>query len=313
MNNSVTRNYNSSYIHISEANKKALKEIEERRKGKSSGLKTRWKRLNKVLGGGIQWEFTYLIAGLSGSGKTSLSNLIETDLFDLNPDEKFKVLNFNFETESYRNVIKKYSADLSLNTNEILSVEESLSDENFNKLKFSADRLSKYEIYYFDKSGSIEEIYNAIISFQNQYPEHRLINILDHTALVDYKNEKDELELLTKLAKMAMVVKKQIGCTNIFLGQLNSNIEQYERISSPASHAPIRSDLFGAKSIFNATDTVIVSHRPEQLNIAKYLGKYETKDKLFFHVIKNRYGDVGFLKMAVNFSLNSIEEDDNGN
>jgi len=303
------KSYSENFIHISEANKRALDEISYRKKYGFTGLKTRWRKLNSLSGGGFQWGFSYLIAGLSGSGKTTLANIIETDLFDFNSSKKFKILNFNFETEAYMNVIKKYSAKTHCSTDHLLSVGETISDEEFDALKVKAAELNKYEIYYFEKSGNVNQICTAALDFQKQNPEHKLVIMLDHTALVTMENEKDELELITRLARASMWLKKQIGCVIIFLGQLNSNIEDIERIRNDNLHYPVRSDLFGAKSVYNAMDVVWVPHRPEMLNIANY-GPYKmpTKDMIFFHIIKQRYGRVGFFRMTANMEHNSIEE-----
>lgn len=303
------KGYKDSYIHISKANKRALTEIERRKAGGFSGLKTRWPKLNSRIGGGIQYGYNYLIAALSGSGKTTIANLIETDLFDLNPEEDFIILNFNFETQAYMNIIKKYSADLKTNTDDILSVQDAIDESLHEEIKTRSKRLDGYPIYYFERAGNTDQIKESILDFQAKHINSRLICMLDHTALVNFKNEKSELELITNLAKMSMEVKKLTDCTFIFLGQLNSNIEQIERIKTPTLHYPMRSDLFGAKAIYNAMDAVYIPHRPEILNIKQYgASKLPTKDKLFWHVIKQRYGRVGFIEMEVDMSINSIEE-----
>ena len=115
---------------IKEVVEEANKEVEDRRKGlKSKGIKTRWNNLNSYMGGGFQKGFNYLIAGLSGSGKSTLANIIETDIFDYNPDEPLMCLNFNFETPSIMNLIKKYSADVNMTVDQLMSVDKELPEE----------------------------------------------------------------------------------------------------------------------------------------------------------------------------------------
>ena len=76
-----------NHKNIEEACAEAIEEIRARKVGdKSLGLKTRWDKLNQVMGGGFQWGMNYLIAGLSGSGKSTFGNIIETDILDLNPE-----------------------------------------------------------------------------------------------------------------------------------------------------------------------------------------------------------------------------------
>ena len=56
--------------------------------------------------GGIEPNTVYTIAGISGSGKSSMANLIQTDLIDLNPNEDIIVLTFSLEMVGFRQVGK---------------------------------------------------------------------------------------------------------------------------------------------------------------------------------------------------------------
>lgn len=49
------------------------------------------------------------------------------------------------------------------------------------------------------------------------------------------------------------------------LAQMNRNIESPERINNFLSHYPMRSDISSADALFQASDYVIVIHRPEFL------------------------------------------------
>ena len=82
------------------------------------------------------------------------------------------------------------------------------------------------------------------------------------------------------------------------LGQLNSNIENIDRMKSSALHRPMRSDLFGGKAVWNAMDSIFMPHRPELLNIELYTQKeWRSKGTIFFHVVKQRFGKLGMLLM----------------
>jgi ABC-type multidrug transport system fused ATPase/permease subunit len=85
------------YRHIKEPANEILRYIDDRRKGIVYSLKTRWPKFNKQCMGGIEPNAIYTVAGISGSGKSSFVNALETDLFDLNPKANFVVLSFNFE------------------------------------------------------------------------------------------------------------------------------------------------------------------------------------------------------------------------
>ena len=58
--------------------------------------------------GGIEPNAIYTIAGISGSGKSSFVNTLETDLVDLNTNEDIIVLSFSFEISSILLKINKH-------------------------------------------------------------------------------------------------------------------------------------------------------------------------------------------------------------
>ena len=82
------------YVHIETPTREILKYIDNRRKGIVRSLRTKWKKFNRQCMGGIEPNTIYTIAGVSGSGKSSFANSMETDLFDLNSREDFVVLSF---------------------------------------------------------------------------------------------------------------------------------------------------------------------------------------------------------------------------
>lgn len=51
------------YKRIDEPTKEILTYIDHRRKGISESLRTRWKKLNRLLGGGIESNTLYTVAG----------------------------------------------------------------------------------------------------------------------------------------------------------------------------------------------------------------------------------------------------------
>ena len=57
----------------------AINYIAGRRNKEIISLKTRWEKFNRQCMGGIEPNTVYTIAGISGSGKSSFANLIQTD------------------------------------------------------------------------------------------------------------------------------------------------------------------------------------------------------------------------------------------
>src|SRR3990167_1956931 len=162
------------YIHISEAVRDALSEIQDRRDGKLSGLRTRWPRFNRIIGGGLQWGNNYVIAAVAGAGKSAVAGILETDLFDLNPKISFIVLDFNFEMPSSRQVLRKISARTGSTVNELLSSGGKISDELMEQVKLVSEKVKQYEIYYFDLPGTVRAIFDTIVYFRKLHPDKRL-------------------------------------------------------------------------------------------------------------------------------------------
>ena len=131
-------------LHISAAVKEAEFKIIERRQGIDTGLKTRWLRLNGYIGGGLQWASNYLIASITGGGKSAIANIVESDLIDLNPKEKIIVLDFNMEMPSYRQVLRKISSRVNIPVNTLLSAAEPLEERILDSLISHYEKIKDY-------------------------------------------------------------------------------------------------------------------------------------------------------------------------
>ena len=75
----------------------AIDYIRGRKEHSVVSLRTRWNKLNSQCMGGIEPNTVYTFTGISGTGKSSLANLIATDIIDLNPSEDIVILNFSLE------------------------------------------------------------------------------------------------------------------------------------------------------------------------------------------------------------------------
>ena len=302
-----------TYKHIKEPTNEILKYIDDRRKGIVNSLRTRWSKFNRQCMGGIEPNVIYTIAGISGCGKSSFVNSLETDLFDLNPKGNFVVLSFNFEMLSSKQVGRKLSYALKKTTTELYSgtKELKLSDSDYEEIVNQAKKLEQYPIYYVDSPGTVEEIRTTIIDFYKR-PEIKgkwLIIILDHALLTKGKNGDREKDILFDLQRLFMEFKKYGKNTIIQLSQMNREIEDKERIINSSLHFPVRRDIFGGDSLYQASDYVIVLHRPEILGIERYgLSNWPVKDLIYMHFLKVREGEPKILVFQNNLKYNSIEE-----
>lgn len=310
------------YVTIEAASKEIIKYMNDRRQGRAKSLKTPWRKLNEACMGGIEWNTIMTIAGMSGSGKSSIVNELETGLFDLNPTENFSVLNFNFEMLSMKIVGRKLSKELGMTTIDLYSGEENktLSDESYQRaLDIAKNKLSKYNIHYVDTPGSVEQIKRTILSFclargnNHKNSEHGTIITLDHALLVSGKSEQMERRILFDLMVMMNDLKKSLKVSFILLSQLNRNIEEGERVTNPDLHYPRKRDIFGADAMYQFSDVVLVSHNPKQVGIRLYgPHKKPTDGRIFFHFLKIREGMPFIAVMKDNLKYNQILDWEDG-
>lgn len=303
------------YRHISEPAQEILEYIDQRRKGVVESLATRWKKFNDQCMGGIEPNTIYSFAGISGSGKSSFINSLETDLFDLNTDKDFIVLSFNWEMLSSRQVGRKLSYKLNKTTQELYSgyTDFQLSDSIYAQAVKETANIKKYPIYYVDTPGTVEQVRTTILEFsQENFAKGKwLVIMLDHTLLTKGKSGEKEREVLADLQRVFMEIKKYGKNTIIQLSQMNREIEANERIAAPAMHFPMRRDIFGGDSLFQASDYVVVLHRPEILGLTAYgINSLPVKDLIYMHFIKVREGTPKILVFKNNLKYNSIEDYD---
>ena len=268
----------------------AINYIAGRREHSITSLKTRWVKFNKQCMGGIEPNTVYTIAGISGSGKSSMANLIQTDLIDLNPNEDIIVLTFSLEMVGFRQVGRTLSNKLRRTTSTLYSSETDLDDETFRKVIDVSNKLKEYPIYFVDNPGTPMQVDAIIKWFYNEYVKgtnKHFIIIYDHALLT--KQVGSVIETVSELERVFIQAKKFPMTSVIQLAQMNRNIEQPERINNPLSHYPMRSDLSSSDAIFQASDYVLVIHRPEILNIQEYGPNHlPVQNKVYVHMLKNR-------------------------
>lgn len=300
-----------SFRHISTAANEAVEYIRKRKNHEIQSLRTRWNKFNKSCMGGIEPNTIYTIVGISGSGKSSFVNTLETDLIDLNSNQDVIVLNFSFEMLSSRQVGRKISGKLRQTTAELYSTNNELTDDLLDRVEQTSQQIKSYPIYYVDTPGTVEDIASTINYFyETKAKDKKFVIILDHTLLVEGQNRESALQVISELQKLFIKVKKLPNTTIIQLSQMNRNIENPERINNPSMHYPMRSDISSADTIFHASDYVICIHRPELLNIQQYgPNRLLVKNKVYLHILKNRdAGECTILEFDNDLKYNNLIE-----
>lgn len=275
---------------MSKVAQEAITYIAGRRDHSITSLKTRWNKFNRQCMGGIEPNTVYTIAGISGSGKSSMANELTTDIVDLNPQENIIILNFSLEMVGFRQVGRTLSNKLRKTTSTLYSSEKDLDDETFRKVIAVSNQLKEYPIYFVDNPTTPTQVKDIIYGFYEQYVKNTnkyFIIIYDHALLT--KQVGSIIETISELERVFIQAKKLPLTSIIQLAQMNRNIEAPERINNPLSHYPIRSDLSSSDAIFQASDYVLVIHRPEILGIQEYGPNHlPTENKVYLHILKNR-------------------------
>ena len=291
----------------------AIDYIKGRREHDVTSLHTRWKKLNRQMMGGIEPNTVITIAGISGSGKSSMANTIQTDLIDKNSEQETIVLTFSLEMVGFRQVGRTLSSKLRRTTSDLYSSETDLDDITFSKVITVSNQLKKYPIYFVDTPGTPSQVESTINSFYDKYVKDtgkHFVIIYDHALLT--KQVGSVLETISELERVFIQAKKKPLTSVIQLAQMNRNIEQPERINNPSVHYPMRSDLSSSDAIFQASDYVLVMHRPEILGIQEYgPNRLPTENKVYIHILKNRdAGKPCILEFENDLMFNNLVEKD---
>ena len=281
----------SNYVRpMSKVAQEAIDYIAGRREHTIVSLKTRWNKFNKQCMGGIEPNTVMTIAGISGSGKSSVANSIQTDIIDLNPNEDIIILTFSLEMVGFRQVGRTLSSKLRKTTSTLYSSETSLDDNTFRKVINVSNQLKEYPIYFVDNPTTPMQVQEIIDGFYNKYvkgTKKHFIIIYDHALLT--KQIGSVIDTISELERVFIQVKKYPLTSIIQLTQMNRNIENSERINNPLAQYPMRSDLSSADAVFQGSDYVVVIHRPEILGIQQYGPNHlPTTNKVYMHILKNR-------------------------
>lgn len=303
------------WIHISEAVEKAKRKIKRRFKGEEKSIKTPWVKMNSTHLGGIEWGMMLTLAGLSGVGKTLFMGQLYRDLHKLNPDQQFIIVLFNFEMTGERLVIRDVIAKTGFSKNKVLSADGfKMDQEDLTVVAKSLDSGTyKSPILLVEKPCTPTEYVEILRGIYEEY-KLPILAISDHSLLFEGEKASDkERQTLVELALKIMTLKNEGWSSHIVLTQLNRDLETPARRTpfSPLNY-PDKSCIFGSDALYQASDTVMVIHRPY---ILKFPPQSYGPDKLptgpddiYFHFIKLRDGDPTIASMKANFQRMEIND-----
>ena len=310
--------YVEGYKHISTVVEETKTQMKKVRSGEIKPLFTSLQKETEYIGGYYPSD-QIIIAGRTGCGKSAK---VLHDVFDfVNPSinpyyhDKLIILFDSWEMPPWRLMLRSISRNSELEVKALLDYKQRLEEERFQALLLIADKFKKYPIYLSTRSCTAIQWEENKKQAQGKFPTKTIVNIFDHTRLVLKGSEVQEESLIHGLMLAGMRLKNNFAMINIFLSQMNRNIEVNVSRDKMGTYTPVSSDIFGSDSCFQSSDIVIALHRPGAYGVEKFeniptgidLNDPDKQDDLLIEcILKQRDGWTGNLLMKHNLAHNKI-------
>jgi len=282
----------------------SLNYMKGRKEGHIRSIKTPWAKFNDATTDGIEWNSLTVIGGRPGAGKTLIKDQIIRESFKLNPEEPFRVLEFQFEMLSRTSAIREYCSVLGKSYKYLCSADGVLSDYDLQRCYEHAVERVKYPIDIVEDPITVNEFKETISQYMNANAKKtedgfsftKTIVTLDHSLLLKKAPfEKDKYDTLYNLGEAITELKRKYPIAFIILSQLNRNIDNPERNEDGKyGNYILESDIFGSDALLQHADTLIGLNRPGKQKI-RYYGpdRYiiDSDRVLVMHFLKCRNGD----------------------
>jgi replicative DNA helicase len=286
-----------------DAVKKALYKMKARHNGELKSLKTAWPKFNDAFCDGLEWRTITVVGARPGTGKTLFMEQLVNDVIKINPDQKFRILKFQFEMLDETNGIRKLSMNVGSDYNTLMSKDKPVDKGIFQKcVEFYESTLSYDIVDVVYDPCTVDEMCATIHAYMEKHKsEDGFTNTLvtiDHSALFKVgKGQKDKFEMLYGLGEALTEMKKRFPVAFLVLSQLNRNVETVERAKDGTyGNYILDSDLYGSDALLQHADVVLGINRPANRRL-KFYGpeRYiiNDPDLLVFHILKSRNGFMG--------------------
>lgn len=296
-----------SYVNVLE---KGLKYINKRRNGEIKSLLTPWPSLNEAGVNGLEWGSMLTIGARPGAGKTMIVSQMLREARRLNPDQKFNILEFQFEMGDEQYAARQFAGEMAQDYGVILSTKRQLDNFTLDNINKYVEHCKEMEFY-----GLIREVISESLThtdmeeaIQEAYLEggsKPMIVTIDHSWLIKKRlDEREKIATLYNTTEMLMKLKNKIPIIVIMITQLNRSIDEATRKTpGTVGNYPTSGDIFGGDALMQGSDLVIALSRPSKADIKVYGPyAYQVEDEdVFMHLLKIRNGDDNknliFLKM----------------
>lgn len=304
--------------------------IKGRKDGTIKSLVTPWERVNIAGVAGIEWGTAVLLGARSGVGKSLWKDQLVNQAFKLNPDQKFRVLQYEYEMPSVMSNVRELGAHLKRTYQYVCSAAENelsemLSDQEIHQcVEYFKNKVSKIgdvwdsRVDIIEQHLTVPQFKQSVLDYAHQYPEDDILITVDHIRLTEWNGD-NENAMLRDLSKTIIELKRYVRPNNkrisfILLNHLNRNILDQSRCDeSKYANYVTDQDIYGSDTIFQAVEIVIGMDCPAQRQI-RYYGpsRYmiESDRILVNHLLKVRNGPKGMIFNYAdyeNMKINEIE------
>ena len=290
----------------------ALKYMLDRQQGKEKSIYTPWPTFNDAMTDGLEWNTLTVIGGRPGSGKTLIKDQIIRESFVLNPNDNFRVLQFQFEMVGRTSAIREFSSLTGKTYKELCSAGSVLKTDVFNKCHEYAKKRVGYPVDVVGTPMTVNQMREQVDMYFTKHKENTIIT-LDHSILVKrapYQNNR--IDMLFELGEFFTEIKRHYPCMIICLSQLNRNIDNPERATDGKyGNYVLESDIFGSDAMLQHADTLVGLNRPAKQKIRFYgPDRYIIEDDktLVFHILKARNGDTRMSFYKAQFEKMEVAE-----
>lgn len=305
---------------IGEAIDEAEVYIEGRMNGSIRSLSTGYRKLNKSMIDGMEWNSTITIGGRPSVGKSAVSDCIVDGAFadnigrDGKPD--FLLLDFNWELSSRVMLIRRLSAKFKKSYKHIISADDNnISIEEFKEItKFLREHYGTLPITFCEEPLTVKEFGATVIKFCEANKGKKILVRVDHTLLAKQSaSESGQVAMLLNLLMEANAIKKKYPVIFLFLTQINREFEE-RQVDGTDTAFPRQGDVYGGDAAAMFSETIILLNKPSKYGIRQYGRRGNgvpvvEEDDLYFHIVKNRNsgGDL-MLHYKEDFKTMSIKE-----
>ena len=301
--------WNGQYSAFNEA----LQYMMKRQTGEEKSIYTPWPKFNDATTDGLEWNTLTVIGGRPGSGKTLIKDQIIRESFDLNPNDDFRVLEFQFEMVGRTSAIREFSSLTGKTYKELCSAGSVISSDTINNCHQYAKERVKHPVDIISTPMTVNQMRDQLDMYMNFHKGKKTMVTLDHTILVKrapYQNNR--LDMLFELGEFFTQAKRDYPCLFIALSQLNRNIDNPDRaVDGKYGNYVLESDIFGSDAMLQHADTLIGINRPAKQKIRFYgPDRYIIKDDrtLVLHFLKARNGDARMSFFRGEFEKMQISE-----